>query len=184
MSEQRTEHDEALDRHPELKAQIEEGLAHPENWVVSTARRPRGDQLDLEVLRESLPPVSAEEVLPRVLSAMSAAQEEVQFRSQQMQLARHAANVLSAVEHNPASLQAEWLRFEGTARKVLGLPEPATPRPEVEPGALIEDWLSQLDPRWLEEQWLSSTYAKSNAQCLKEAMMLKVRNTKSLWSAD
>lgn len=184
MTEQRTEHDEALDRHPEIKAQIEEGLAHPENWVTSTSRRPRSADIDLQVLAESLPPRTAEEVLPRVLNAMSAAQEELQFRGKQMVLARHAANLLGAVEHSPTTLPGEWARFEAAVRQALDMPAPGSTTPPPDPGAIIEDWLGQLDTRWLEEQWLSSTYAKSNAQALKEAMMQKVRDTPALWGVD
>lgn len=131
--------------------------------------------IDLDILRESLPPVSAEEVLPRVLDAMDRAQATAAFRDTQMSLVRHIVNSVGGPEHTAATLPGQWVQVEHTVRSALGMQVavPGDPRTHLEH---VEDWLTRLDPRVIEQLWINHQgFHKSNAQAVREGLLELVR---------
>ena len=127
-----------------------------------------------EALRESLPPVSAEEVLPSVLSAMERAQAELAFRQHQATLVRHVVVSMGGPEVTEGTIAGAWMRIEEQVRGGLDMAPPAVPTRE--PWEHVEDWLLHLDPRVIEQAWVNnSDFSKSNAQSVKDALLDRLR---------
>lgn len=127
-----------------------------------------------EELARSLPPVSAEEVLPSVLSAMERAQAELAFRQHQATLVRHVVVSMGGPEVTEGTIAGAWMRIEEQVRGGLGMAPPAAPARE--PWEYVEDWLVNLDHRVIEQLWIGNTnYAKSNSQAVREGLIELLR---------
>lgn len=133
---------------------------------------------DYDALAASLPPKTAEEVLPRVLDAMELAQLEAAFKGMQMRMVRHVVNILGGPEQTPQSLPGMWIQVETEVRQTLDMPPPGTPaKPAKEPWEHVEDWLARLDHRKVEQFWLGNTnFAVPNSQAVKAGLLELLRS--------
>lgn len=132
---------------------------------------------DYDALAASLPPKTAEEVLPRVLDAMDRAQAELAFRHQQATLVRHVVVSMGGPEVTEETIAAAWLRIEDQVRAGLGMPANIPAAPTREWWEYVEDWLVHLDHRKIEGFWVGNgNFAKPNSQAVKEGLIELVRS--------
>lgn len=135
-----------------------------------------GLEPDYEALAASLPPRTAEEVLPSVLAAMDGAQRELAFRHQQATLVRHVVVSMGGPEVTEETAADTWARIETQVRGGLGMPANTPPASVRDWWEHVEDWLLHLDPRVIEQAWVNnSDFSKSNAQSVKDALLDRLR---------
>ena len=127
-------------------------------------------------LRDSLPRVvSAEEVLPSVLSAMERAQADLAFRNHQLTLVRHVVVSMGGPEVTEGTIAGVWMRIEEQVRGGLDMPPPGAPTRE--PWEYVEDWLINLDPRVIAQLWINAEgFAQPKSQAVREGLLERLRN--------